>query len=93
MAGQAQSCLIESWETAGGFVMSRKVLVWNEYIGERQPGAAKDCYPEGIHEAIAAGLRSSLPGTTVETATSRTRTMGSPTTCWVRSTSWCGGLI
>ncbi len=50
--------------------MARKVLVWNEYIGEQRPGAARDCYPEGIHETIAAGLRSALPGTTVETATS-----------------------
>ncbi|MGP8209792.1 MAG: ThuA domain-containing protein [Acidimicrobiales bacterium] len=49
--------------------MSRQVLVWNEFIDERRPGPARDCYPEGIHETIARGLRSSLPGTTVGTAT------------------------
>jgi trehalose utilization protein len=50
-------------------VMSGKVLVWNEYIDERRPGPARECYPEGIHETIARGLRSSLPGAIVETAT------------------------
>jgi len=49
--------------------MSRKVLVWNEYIDDRRAGPAKDCYPNGIHETIARLLRSYLPGTVVETAT------------------------
>jgi trehalose utilization protein len=49
--------------------MPGKVLVWNEFIDDRQPGAAQECYPEGIHEAIAQGLRLSLPGTIVATAT------------------------
>ena len=56
--------------------MSRKVLVWNEYIDDRKPGPARDCYPDGIHETIARGLRASLPGTVVGTATSQDENFG-----------------
>jgi trehalose utilization protein len=45
------------------------VTVWNEYRHERNPEhPAHVIYPEGIHEAIAAGLREH-PGLTVRVAT------------------------
>lgn len=34
-----------------------KVLIYNEFEHERKPGAAQDMYPEGIHMAIAKGLK------------------------------------
>lgn len=33
-----------------------RVLIWNEYRHERQPGPAHDTYPEGIHKALADAL-------------------------------------
>ncbi len=46
-----------------------RVTVWNEYRHERQPDhPAAALYPEGIHGAIAAGLRAD-PDLTVRTAT------------------------
>ncbi len=34
-----------------------KVTVWNEYVHERNSEAIAKVYPEGIHGAIAEGLR------------------------------------
>ncbi len=46
-----------------------RVTVWNEFRHERNPASpAHKIYPEGIHEAIAAGLREH-PGLLVRTAT------------------------
>lgn len=33
------------------------VVVWNEHVHERRPGRPAELYPEGIHGAIASGLR------------------------------------
>lgn len=46
-----------------------RVLVWNEFIHERQHANVAEIYPEGIHETLAAALRDELPGTEVGTAT------------------------
>ena len=44
-----------------------RVTVWNEFRQERSDPAIRAVYPEGIHTAIAEGLRS--PGLDVRTAT------------------------
>ena len=48
-----------------------KVLVWNEGVHERNqnPPDIGEYYPDGIHGAIAAGLRRLLPDAEVSTAT------------------------
>lgn len=46
-----------------------RVVVWNEFVHERQNPAVAAVYPEGIHAAIAAGLRELLPAAEVATAT------------------------
>ncbi|HEY3320128.1 MAG TPA: ThuA domain-containing protein [Planctomycetota bacterium] len=50
--------------------MARKirVTVWNEFRHEKKPGPVAEVYPKGIHEAIAAHLRT-LPDMEVRTAT------------------------
>jgi len=45
-----------------------RVLVWNEYLHERQNPAVQGIYPSGIHAVIAEGLREQL-GTAVEVQT------------------------
>jgi trehalose utilization protein len=50
-------------------VSALNVLIWNEHLDDNRPGPAKDCYPKGIHEAIARGLQSSIPGAIVSTTT------------------------
>jgi trehalose utilization protein len=45
-----------------------RVTVWNEYRHEQASKLVASVYPEGIHNAIAAGLRE-LPGMEVRTAT------------------------
>jgi len=45
-----------------------RVLVWNEFVHERQDEAVRKIYPEGIHKAIS-GFLSKDQGLTVETAT------------------------
>jgi trehalose utilization protein len=45
-----------------------RVTVWNEYRHELEPGKVAQVYPEGIHAAIAEGLRD-YGFTTVRTAT------------------------
>ena len=45
-----------------------KVTVWNEYRHERESGRIRAVYPEGIHSAIAQGLREDS-GVQVRTAT------------------------
>jgi trehalose utilization protein len=48
-----------------------RILVWNEGVHEalNEPPHIGEIYPEGIHGAIAAGLRESHPGATITTAT------------------------
>ena len=47
-----------------------RVVVWNEYLAEREDGVARGVYPEGIHGAVAGALSESLgDDATVETAT------------------------
>ncbi len=46
-----------------------RVVVWSEYLHERRSDLVGRIYPEGMHEAIAVGLRSRLPAATVSTAT------------------------
>lgn len=45
-----------------------RVTVWNEYRHEQKSAEIRKLYPEGIHGALAAYLRT-LPGITVRTAT------------------------
>jgi trehalose utilization protein len=46
-----------------------RITVWNEYLHERRNPAVAALYPEGIHGAIADGLRAGVPEATVTTAT------------------------
>lgn len=48
--------------------MSIRVTVWNEFRHEQESEEIRAVYPEGIHQAIAAGLRE-VPGLVVRTAT------------------------
>jgi trehalose utilization protein len=46
------------------------IVVWNEYVHERDGGLPAEVYPDGIHATIAAGLQASLGATgRVRTAT------------------------
>ena len=36
------------------------IVVWNEFVHERRDGLPAELYPEGIHSAIAGGLRAAL---------------------------------
>ena len=46
-----------------------RVVVWNEHLHEARNPAVAALYPQGIHAAIADGLRSGLPEVAVTTAT------------------------
>ncbi|MCM3657624.1 ThuA domain-containing protein [Agromyces mediolanus] len=46
-----------------------RLLVWNEYLHEVEEPAIEADYPDGIHGAIADGLRELLPEASVRTAT------------------------
>ncbi|GAA1960029.1 ThuA domain-containing protein [Microbacterium deminutum] len=46
-----------------------RITVWNENVHERHEAPIAAIYPDGIHGAIAEGLRASLPDATVVTAT------------------------
>ncbi|MCT9871997.1 ThuA domain-containing protein [Paenarthrobacter aurescens] len=48
-----------------------KIVVWNEAVHEarNEPATIGDMYPEGIHGAIAAGLRGFYPDSEISTAT------------------------
>ncbi|KIS26021.1 glutamine amidotransferase [Arthrobacter sp. SPG23] len=48
-----------------------KIVVWNEAVHEarNEPKTMAGMYPEGIHGAIAAGLRASYPDSEISTAT------------------------
>jgi trehalose utilization protein len=46
-----------------------RVVVWNEYLHEARNPAVAALYPQGIHAAIAEGLRAGLPEAAVTTAT------------------------
>lgn len=47
------------------------ILVWNEGVHEanNEPATMKEMYPDGIHGAIAEGLRAHLPDADISTAT------------------------
>ena len=49
--------------------MSIRVTVWNEFRQEHTDAPVKRIYPDGIHAAIAEGLRSSGGDLQVRTAT------------------------
>ena len=53
-----------------------RVLVWGENVHERTNPKVAAVYPRGMHEAIAGGLRESLPGAVVKTATLQERDHG-----------------
>ena len=46
-----------------------RVIVWGENVHEQKDAAVVAIYPQGMHHAIAAGVRELLPGAQVETAT------------------------
>jgi trehalose utilization protein len=46
-----------------------QIVVWGENVHEQQDAAVAAIYPEGMHGAIAAGVRHYLPGVAVRTAT------------------------
>lgn len=48
-----------------------RITVWNENLHEQQDAAVARIYPQGIHHAIAGGLRAMLPAAVVSTATLR----------------------
>ena len=48
--------------------MTTRVTIWNEFRQEHSDAPVKRIYPDGIHMAIADGLRDE-PGITVRTAT------------------------
>ncbi|MGA2692667.1 MAG: ThuA domain-containing protein [Opitutaceae bacterium] len=46
-----------------------KITVWGENVHEHKSAKVKEVYPDGMHAAIAAGLRKLLPSALVATAT------------------------
>ena len=46
-----------------------QITVWNEFLHEQRNPAVAALYPEGIHGAIATGLRAGLPDAEITTAT------------------------
>ena len=55
---------------------------------------ARRIYPDGIHEAVAAAIRSELgDGAAIRTATLADPEHGLPRTCWRAPTFSCGGAI
>lgn len=46
-----------------------RVVVWGENVHEQHDAAVRAVYPDGMHRAIAAGVRENLPRAQVETAT------------------------
>ena len=46
-----------------------RVVVWGEHLHEHRSQAVAELYPEGMHEALAKGLRQKLADAEVETAT------------------------
>ena len=66
---------INAWITVAGMNPLR-VLVWGENVHERKNPKVAAVYPRGMHAAIADGLRESLPGAVVKTATLQERDHG-----------------
>jgi trehalose utilization protein len=54
--------------------MTRSVTVWNENVHEHRDESVQQIYPEGIHEALATGIREELG----DAVTVRTSTLDSP---------------
>jgi trehalose utilization protein len=46
-----------------------RVVIWGENVHEQKDAAVQAVYPQGMHHAIAAGVREFLPQALVETAT------------------------
>jgi trehalose utilization protein len=46
-----------------------RVVVWGENVHEQKDAAVQAVYPQGMHHAIATGLRELLPAAQIETAT------------------------
>src|SRR5438045_1093928 len=46
-----------------------RVIVWGENVHEQKDAAVQAVYPQGMHQAIASGLRELLPDARIETAT------------------------
>lgn len=46
-----------------------RVVIWGENVHEQHDAAVRAIYPDGMHAAIAAGVRERLPEARVETAT------------------------
>lgn len=46
-----------------------RIVVWGENVHEQHDAAVRAVYPQGMHEAIAQGVRELLPAARVETAT------------------------
>ena len=63
-----------------------RVTVWNEYRHEQEDAEIAAVYPNGIHGAIAEGLRAA-GGFEVRTATLDEPEHGLTTRCWRKPTS------
>lgn len=50
-------------------IITVRVTIWNEGLHERTKPEMAEIYPDGIHGAIADGLRAALPGSQVRTGT------------------------
>jgi trehalose utilization protein len=48
---------------------SRQIVVWGENVHEQRDAAVQAVYPQGMHTAIAAGVREHWPGAQVDTVT------------------------
>jgi trehalose utilization protein len=72
-----------------------RVTVWNENVHERTEAAVRDVYPEGIHSAVAEGLRAHLGDAQIRTATFHQPDHGLPESA-LRETDvllWWGHLL
>jgi trehalose utilization protein len=67
-----------------------RVLVWNEHRHERKNPAVAELYPDGIHGAVASGLRDA--GLDVRTATLDDRDQGLGDLDWADVLVWWGHI-
>ena len=64
-----------------------RVTVWNEFRQEHTDPPVQAIYPDGIHAAIAAGLRDGRRSSRCARRPSTSRRTACPTTSWTRPTS------
>jgi trehalose utilization protein len=57
------------WPTSPYTMDSVRVTVWGENVHEQHDSAVRAVYPDGMHAAIAAGIRELVPAARVETVT------------------------